>query len=118
MQTLQHFIDETNVLLNTAYITVYQCDNLRNDIRNYISNIYEDYSLSAETKSRLKQLYQLSQAEQTSPKRKVWFFGSVKGSDYEQTKFFKKNLLAMKEEMTALLFSLRQPQSNAFHSYK
>lgn len=118
MQSLRGFIAEIDILLDTNYITVYQCSMVKTDISNYIYNVYQDPALSTAIKTKLKKLYEMTEAEVPSIKKKRWFFKGIAMSEYEQTKMYKKSLFELRDEISSLLFFMEQNPANAQYSYK
>ncbi len=113
MQALRCFIAEIDILLDTTYITVYQCSMIKTDIRNYIYDVYKDNTFSEDLKGKLKNLFEMTDKELPSPKKKSWFFKGLKNPDYEQTKAYKQQLYELRDEITSLVFFVEQTSGKA-----
>lgn len=118
MQTLNSFITEIDVLLTTPYITVYQCDTLITDIQDFIKTMLKTGETAPEIQVLLHKLYRLSEKVSDPPKKRSWIFKGVSAAPIERTTYYKEQFQEMKEEISALLFSLEHPAGQHFYSYK
>jgi hypothetical protein len=88
------------------------------DIQNFIKTMLKTGEATPEIQELLHKLYRLSEKVSEPPRKRNWIFKGVNTAPVERTTYYKVQFQEMKEEMSALLFSLEHRAGQRFYSYK